>query len=429
VFFANNFLKGEGIMSDKYHDEVVSPGDKASMLAHDIGEQSFHNSDAVQIVPHRPGDFRGPVGFRWPPHVLKMMMEGQEHTLATFDAGQPHWTMMEEVENDGAGGKPQFFTLVGTARVFRNLGWEIITMVADDFARSGRLPVVYSNMIDVKTITPLNWKLFYNMMQGFGQALEDTALVNITGEIAVMNHSVTAFCDNDCDEQLVLNWGGNCVGLAHHDLLIDNTKIRPGQVIIGFWEPGYRCNGGTFFTNLLLHMFGEKIMDIPLAREFVQKLTVPSKSYARAICDMVGWNLDGSVRPEGERINIAGIAHITGGGLNKLVEILPEGVGAVLDNMMEPAEVLRQAQEMSWGIPELQLSDEQCHTTFHGGHGMLLVVDQAWADHVIAWVQNASKYGIKAQAIGRTVKSATNEVVVHSRFREGKVFSLFPDSE
>ena len=96
---------------------------------------------------------------------------------------------------------------------------------------------------------------------------------------------------------------------------------------------------------------------------------------------------------------------------------------------MEPAAVLREAQEMSWDIPELRLSDKQCHTTFHGGHGMLLVVDEDQVDRVLDRIRNSTEFGIKAAVIGCTVASKTNEVVVHSRFKEGRVFSLFPDSE
>lgn len=402
-------------MTNKYDEEIVSPGDKASRLAHEVCMESFDNSPAVDVIPLQPGNFRGPVGYVWKRHILEQMIVTSDQI--------PHWEMMECQENDGAGGKPQFFSLVGTPEVFAGLGWEIITMVADDFARSGRLPVVIDNEINAKRITEANWPLFEEMMRGYGRALSNAALVNITGEVAVMKHSVTAFCDQDRNDQLVLNWGASCIGLAHRELLIDGSGIKPGQVVVGFSEPGYRCNGGTFFTELLLEHCGHDVrtlFDDTEVMDFVRQLTVPSQSYAFAVCDILGWELDGNIRQEGDhRTPVHGIAHITGGGLRKFVEILPDGVGAVLDSLPEPAPALRQAQEMSWDIGYLRLTDEQAYTTLHGGCGMLLVVDEVDVPRTLSVAYDMD---ITAQVVGQITESAKNEVVIHSRFKEGKVF-------
>jgi len=295
-------------------------------------------------------------------------------------------------------------------------------MTADDFARSGRFPAVIDNEIQVKRITDKSFPLFHAMMEGYGNALKQTDLVNITGEIAIMKHSITAFCDTNSDGQLVLTWGASCIGLAHHDLLIDGSKIKPNMPIIGFWEPGYRCNGGTFFTNLLLEKFGPDIRDImnnPKAIEFVKKLTIPSQSYAKTICQIIGWRPDGSI---GEPIaKVAGIAHITGGGIwGKFKEILPQGVGAELNSMRRPAEVLLQAQELSWDT-KLRLTDYQAYGMLHGGCGMMIIVENQNDAKTV--IQEAFKDNIEGYIIGQTTKSPEQEIIIHSRFSEGKVLS------
>ncbi|MCK4891992.1 MAG: hypothetical protein KAS78_04970 [Candidatus Pacebacteria bacterium] len=407
-------------MSDLYKDEVIDPGDKASQMAKGICSQSFGNCKAIIMVPHQPRNFRGPVGFMWKPHILKEMMKCK---IDLKSGEATSWTMLEEVQNDGAGGKPQFFTLVADQEIFRGLGHEIIAMTADDFARSGMLPAVIDNEINVKNITKENAPALQALFEGYGSALKESNLVNVTGEIAVMNHSITAFCDASSDRQLILTWGASCLGLAHKDLLIDNSKIKPGMVIVGFLENGYRCNGGTFFTNLILEKFGPSMQDIlddPDAIEFARKLTTPSISYAKTICRIIGWKLDGRVgKPLAQ---IAGIAHITGGGIwGKFGEILPQGVGADLDSMPEPPEVLLQAQEMSWNIPELRLTDHQAYGTFHGGCGMMIVVPTENDAEII--IREAAKDGIKAQIVGRTVKETLQmnkgQITIESRFKEG----------
>lgn len=408
-------------MNDLYKQEIIDPGDKASELAKKICFQSHDNCQAIHIIPHQPDNFRGPVGFIWKKHILDEMGKfffdgpiGQKKIIS--------WTMAQEVENDGAGGKTQFFTLIGAPDIFRGLGWEIITMTADDFARSGRFPAVIDNEINTKNISDKTFPLFRAMMEGYGNALRQTNLVNITGEVAIMKHSITAFCDINPNEQLVLTWGASCIGLSHRDLLLDGSKIKPGMPIVGFWEPGYRCNGGTFFTNLLLEKFGpdiKKIIRNPEAMEFTKKLTVPSQSYAKTICRILGWRLTGSIgKPLAK---VTGIAHITGGGVwSKFKEILPQGVGAELNSMPEPAEVLLQAQQLSWGT-KLHLSDYQAHGTLHGGCGMMIITENQKDAKIV--IQEALKYGIKSQIIGQTNESAEQEIIIHSRFAEGKVLS------
>lgn len=394
-------------MNNSYKTEVIAPGDKASALAKEICFDSHNNCMAVNIVPHEPDNFRGPVGFVWKKHILKEMLKNKLE-----DSGE--WVMLEEVENDGLGGKSQFFTLANDTKLFEGLGWDLITMVVDDFARSGRFPCVMDNEICIKRVTEDNFPLVEAVMKGYGKALREAGLVNITGETAIMKHSITAFCDNNSNSQLVLTWGASCIGLAHKDLLLNPKNIEPGMIIVGLKEKGYRCNGGTFFTNLIMRKYGPEIGEIlnnQKAIEFASKLTVPSISYAKTLCPILGWYTDGSVgRPVAD---IVAIAHITGGGVwGKFGEMLPPGVGAFLDEMPAPPEVLLEAQEMSQEFPDLKLDDYQAYETFHGGCGMLAVVRKMKDAYKI--IDEAAKDGIEAQIVGTTNSSGV--LTIASKF-------------
>ncbi len=392
--------------TNRYNQEIVAPGDKASKLAKEICFSSHSNCPAVDIIPHQPGNFRGAVGYRWKKHILQMMLDGK---------------MTAEVENDGAGGKPQFFTLGGTVTIFTDFGWEIITMSADDFARSGRFPAIMANDFNVKAISDENFELVRATFTGYGKALKAANLVNITGEIAVMKHSITAFCDLNDPHQLISTWGGTCIGLAHEDRLINGSRIKPGMYIIGLWEPGYRCNGGTFFTNLILKKYGPNIQDIinnPEAMAFVKALTVPSMSYAKSICRIIGWDTDGSLCDP--LASVAGIAHISGGGVwGKFGELLPEGIGAQLHSMPQPAKILRVAQELSWDTED-RLTDYQAYGTLHGGCGMLIVVNPQDSQRLI---DELGKDNISASLVGTTIESEKREITIQSRFKTGELLS------
>jgi phosphoribosylaminoimidazole (AIR) synthetase len=396
------------VVKDSYKNEVIDPGDQASKLGREICFNSHQNCPAVTVVPHDSGNFRGPVGFVWNKKILQEMMK--------FKIGQKgaSWSIMEEVENDGAGGKPQFFTLANDPEIFRNLGEELIAMTADDFARSGRFPCIIDNEMQVKRITKENYPLFEAAMTGYGEALKKANLINITGETAIMKHSITAFCDANSDSQLVLTWGASCIGLSSSKLLLDPKKIRPYMPIVGFKENGYRCNGGTFFSNLIIRKYGpeiDKIINNPEAIKFARQLAVPSISYAKTICRILGWQENGEVKKALTRV--LGIAHITGGGLwAKFGEILPPGVGASLTNMPDPPEVLLKAQQMSQEFSDLALTDEAAYSTFHGGCGMLLVVDNEYdAESVIL---QASEDDIEAQVVGYT--DTSGKLKIDSKF-------------
>lgn len=397
-------------MADIYREEIINPNDAASKLAHqEVCIASYGNSKAIKIVPRQPGNFRGAVDFVWQKPVLNEMYNGR---------------VFETVQNDGAGGKPQFFTLVGTEKVFRGLGWEIITMCADDIARSGGLPVLMANDLNVKRITKENFHLIQALLLGYKEALKQSRLVNITGEIAIMKHSITAFCDNNDDNQLIATWGGTCIGLSRKDKIIDGSKIRPGMPIVGFHEDGYRCNGGTFFTNLLMreyaHLKKEELARDLAVIKFVEKLTAPSKSYARTIARAHGWKSDGSFGKT--LVDMVGIAHITGGGIwGKFREMLPAGVGANLNNMPAPPKILLEAQKMSKCHEDLRLSDLDAYSTFHGGCGMLIVCRTDKDAEIL--IKEAKKDGIKASIVGVTINRGKQRVFIQSRFQEERVLS------
>jgi phosphoribosylformylglycinamidine cyclo-ligase len=394
-------------MTTTYKDEVVAPGDAVSKLAHKINVRSYSNNTAMRVIPMQKGNFRGPVGHLWNEDLLMEMTHGVGHD----------WVLCEATENDGAGGKLGFHALADTEEAFEGAPWEMIAMTADDLARSGRFPAVLSNEMNVKRITADNLHLMKALLKGFERALKKAKLVSITGETAVMKRNVTCFCDTDDPSQLIVNWGATCLGLARKDLLITGEAIKPGLVVFGFHEKGYRCNGGTKFADIIIERWGpepEKIVEAHDARAFAEDLATPSISYARAICKMVGWCDDGTaeLKKYGEPL-ILGLAHITGGGVwKKFQEILPAGVGADLSAMPTPPRVLLEAQRYSQGYPS-EIDDAECYGTFHGGCGMLGVCKESSFKEI---KRIAASFGIKATKVGVTVASRAREIGIISRF-------------
>ena len=70
-------------MKNDYFRTVISPGDKASKYAKEIGFQSHDNNLSIHVVPNEPNNFRGPVGFIWRDHILSDMRKYKLNSAKT----------------------------------------------------------------------------------------------------------------------------------------------------------------------------------------------------------------------------------------------------------------------------------------------------------------------------------------------------------
>jgi phosphoribosylformylglycinamidine cyclo-ligase len=106
------------------------------------------------------------------------------------------------------------------------------------------------------------------------------------------------------DEEL--DFAGTCVGIVERDRLVDGSRVREGDVVVGFPSAGLHANGFTLARQVL----ADEDYDGP-------DLLAPTRLYldeVRALDD-----------PHA-------LAHVTGGGIEgNLSRVLPEGLRAELD--------------------------------------------------------------------------------------------------
>lgn len=408
--------------TDRYAEEVISPGDQASRVAKEVGFKTHDYNHALTVFPLTPGNFRGQVGLSLKPHLLRMMLDNYN----SDDTPKDTWTLIEVPQNDGCGGKPQFISLVNTEEAYRRIGHDLVAMAADDL--KGACPTYMVNEINCRYINETSLPLFQAVMDGYLEALGLAGMTNPTGETAILRDQLTAFSEWSERNQLIFTWGATCHGLLHREQNLADKFITGEMPIVGFFENGYRCNGGGLLTNLALGYYGSvhKICDSAEAMAFVDKLTTPSVIHCRMLAEVMGWQLDDATFI-GPQVDVLALAHITGGGLLKLQEALPAGIGAHLDKMPIPPAVLLEAQEMSWHdkIPDdLRITDERAHTSLNGGCGMMAVVpDPAEAGKLI---MAAKPYGIRAEIIGYTELSPDKEISVVSQFGRSNGQMIYP---
>ena len=195
---------------------------------------------------------------------------------------------------DSIGTKP----IVARARGrLRACGADMAAHCINDVITTGAEPLmlldyVASGRIDLEEVADL--------VEGAAEVCRAAGVALVGGETAEMP-------DVYRDEEL--DFAATCVGIVDRDEVIDGSRIRPGDAVVGFASAGVHANGFTLVRRVL----EDEDYD-------GDDLLAPTRLY-----------LD-DVRRLRERADVRGLAHVTGGGiLGNLERVLPDGLRAELD--------------------------------------------------------------------------------------------------
>ncbi|MDX6468426.1 MAG: phosphoribosylformylglycinamidine cyclo-ligase [Gaiellaceae bacterium] len=145
-----------------------------------------------------------------------------------------------------------------------------------------------------------------------------------------------------------LDFAGTCVGIVDRDRLIDGSRCRPGDTVVGFPSDGIHTNG----FSLVRALVGDDDFDADL-------LLAPHRLY-----------LD-EVRALRDTTDVKALAHVTGGGiLGNLSRVLPEGVRARID-----WDAWKRPAVFEW-LAEQGVEEDEARRVFNLGIGMCAVVTE-----------------------------------------------------
>jgi phosphoribosylformylglycinamidine cyclo-ligase len=232
---------------------------------------------------------------------------------------------------DGVGSK---LVLARRAGRLRWTGADLAAHCINDVLTTGAEPLFFldyvaANTVDLDQLTEL--------VEGAAEICRAAGCALLGGETAELPGIYR-------EEEL--DFAGTCVGIVDRDRLIDGSRCKPGDVVLGFPSAGIHANGFTLVRALV----GDGPFDADL-------LLPPTKLY-----------LD-DVRALRARADVRALAHVTGGGIGgNLTRVLPEGLGARIDpNAWERPPVFDWLAEKGVEEPEL------LHV-FNCGIGFLAVV-------------------------------------------------------
>lgn len=357
-----------------------------SKFAGTICKASYHNSPFVDVHDLSGGQFRGPR-----PFTLKNLPEGY----------------FLEATTDGLGTKGP---LIDAAKTHPLAAYDLVAMTASDITRYGGIPLILVNALDVVSVGEAGDEVsetYKSALRGLGEVAKKEKIVVLKGETAQMGICVGSDLPNS---KTKINWSGTMIGAYHKNKMITGESLTERQVIIALKENGFRCNGISAVRAALREKFGQQWHSNPDAAQAIKDAATPSVLYDLFVNTLHGW-FNENFKPE---INIHAIVHLSGGAFKeKLAKdvLFPRGLSAVLDNLWEPSEIMKQCAK--WH----NIDDEEFYEVWNGGQGMLVVVDEKDADYC---VKRAKDFAVDAKVAGRITKEDKPQVSIISQLTKGK---------
>ena len=180
---------------------------------------------------------------------------------------------------------------------------------------------------------------------------------------------------------------GFTCGVVERAKLIDGTKVKVGDVLVGIQSSGVHSNGFSLVRKIVadngfdLHQPHEELGDKPLG----EVLLTPTRIYVKQVLEVI------------RQCDVHGISHITGGGFDENIpRILTEGQAVeVEEGSWEILPVFRFLEKRG------KVAHREMFNIFNMGIGMVIALDANEADKAIEILTAA---GEKASIIGRIVE-------------------------
>lgn len=253
------------------------------------------------------------------------------------------------------------------------IGIDAVAMCVNDIVCQGAKPLFFLDYFATGNLSP---EKVATVVSGIAEGCRQSGAALIGGETAEMPgfYPVGEY-----------DIAGFAVGVAEKSKIINGSKIKPGDVLIGIKSSGVHSNG----YSLVRKLFGEDMKELEkydeeLNAKPIDVLLTPTKIYVKSILALI------------ENVEVKGIAHITGGGfIENIPRIFPEGVGCeIVKSSYEVPAVFKVMQKRA------EISDEQIYNTFNMGIGMVVCVDKNDADKTIAQLNSTDE---ECVVLGKTV--------------------------
>ncbi|MGZ4969731.1 MAG: phosphoribosylformylglycinamidine cyclo-ligase [Methylobacter sp.] len=279
---------------------------------------------------------------------------------------------------DGVGTKLKLANELG---IHDTIGIDLVAMCVNDIIVQGAEPLFF---LDYFATGKLDVDTAAAVVEGIGKGCELAGAALVGGETAEMPGM---YADGEYD------LAGFCVGIVEKSKVLDGSKVKAGDKLIGIASSGPHSNGYSLIRKIISHSHSS-LSDAFNGKTLGAALLEPTKIYVKTLLSLL------------DKVPVHALAHITGGGLTEnLPRVLPQGTKAHIDlASWEFPEIFKWLQEKG------NVSQVDMLLTFNCGIGMIVCVA---AEDERATLQTLSQLGETAFTIGELISSEGKPEVIY----------------
>ncbi len=256
------------------------------------------------------------------------------------------------------------------------VGIDCVAMCVNDIICCGAKPLFFLDYIACGKNVP---EKIADIVKGVCDGCRQSGAALIGGETAEMPGFYPV------DEY---DLAGYCTGVVDKEKIIDNKRMKKGDVVIALPSSGVHSNG----FSLVRKVFDVENKDIksPVAelggKSIGDALLTPTKIYVSAVLSLL------------EKADVKGISHITGGGFyENIPRSVPEGLCAKIEKS-----AVRVLPVFDLIAKQGGISERDMFNTFNMGVGMSIVVSGNDADRAL---EDLKAHGEDAYIIGEITEA------------------------
>ncbi len=253
------------------------------------------------------------------------------------------------------------------------IGIDLVAMCVNDVLVQGAESLFF---LDYFATGKLDVETTVSVIGGIAKGCELTGCALIGGETAEMPDM---YAPGEYD------LAGFCVGAVEKSNLIDGSKIKAGDAIIGIASSGPHSNGYSLIRKIAARAGNPFDMDLN-GTKLADALMAPTTIYVKPILQLLA------------KQSVHGMAHITGGGLTEnIIRVVPDDLGIALDSANWTMSAV-----FDWLQREGNVAQSEMWRTFNCGIGFTVIAGKDDADKTI---ENLRGLDLSATHIGEVVTS------------------------
>ncbi len=240
---------------------------------------------------------------------------------------------------DGVGTKIE---IANELNKFDTIGIDLVAMCVNDLIVQGAKPLIF---LDYISINKIDLKKLKQIIKGIVKGCKISNCELVGGETAEMpgTYSKGKF-----------DIAGFSVGIVEKNKILDKSKIKLNNLILGIPSSGIHSNG----YSLIRYLLKKNKINLKKNKFLKKELIKPTKIYVKEILRLIDKNL------------INGCANITGGGLeDNIKRILPKNYCAKID-----LEKVKTSNIFKW-LYSSGISNIEMLKTFNCGIGFCIIIN------------------------------------------------------